>query len=174
MSNQEGPHLEPTPLRVAPPGTRMVWRKLDSRAIERGVIGPMEQDTLAHYQWEGEPRIMYFFCINCAGDEVCFDHAAYESLFPLEVGKTVTFPRRVEQWEWINRISVVTTEQLTLDFGEVDTVLISCETWGQNNPFHASNDIWYAPSVGWNVQFRYRNSRGESYSWQAVEFIPPH
>jgi len=43
-----------------------------------------------------------------------------------------------------------------------------------NNPFHARNDIWYAPSIGWNVQFRYQDSRGESYGWRAVEFIPPH
>lgn len=174
MSIPDGPELEPAPLTIAAPGTRMVWRRLDGRAIERGVIGPIEQDLLAHYQWEGEPRSMYFFCINCAGDEVCFDHAAYESLFPLQVGKSVTFPRSVEQWQWINRISVVGTERLSLAFGNVDTFVVSCETLGQNNPFHATNDIWYAPSIGWNVQFRYSNSRGESYSWQAMEFIPPH
>ena len=92
----------------------------------------------------------------------------------MEVGKSVSFRRSIEQWEWINRISVVGTERLSLDFGEVDTYLLTCETEGQNNPFHVRNDIWYAPSIGWNVQFRYRDSRGESYSWQAIEFIPPH
>jgi len=174
MSSSNGPRLEPAPLRVAPPGTRMVWRRLDGYGTESGVIGALQPDLLALYQWEGQPRSMYFFGIRCAGDEVCFDHAAYESLFPLEVGKAVSFARSVEQWEWINRITVVATERLNLEFGEVDTFLVSCETEGQNNPFHVKNDIWYAPSIGWNVQFRYRDSRGEAYSWQAVEFIPPH
>jgi len=174
MSISDGPILEPTPLRTAAPGTKMVWRRLDGYQTEQGIIGPLEPGLLAHYSWEGQPRSMYFFGIRCAGEEVTFDHAAYESLFPLEVGKSVRFARRVEQWQWLNQITVVGTERLSLDFGEVDTFLVACETEGQNNPFHVKNDIWYAPSVGWNVQFRYRDSRGEAYSWQAVEFIPPH
>jgi len=174
MPSSNSPKLDPAPLHIAPPGTKMVWRRLDGYKTEQGIIGPVESDLLAHYQWEGESSCMYFFCIRCAGDDVCFDHHAYESLFPLEVGKSVTFRRSVEQWEWINRISVVGTERLSLDFGDVDTYLLECETTGQNNPFHVKNDIWYAPSIGWNVQFQYRDSRGESYGWQAIEFIPPH
>lgn len=166
--------LEPSPLRIAPPGTRMVWRRLDGFKTERGVIGSVESDLLAHYLWEGRPSSMYFFCIGCAGEQVCFDHAAYEGLFPLEVGKSVNFRRTVGELSWTNEIAVTGTEQLDLDFGEVDTYLLACETRGLNNPFHARNDIWYAPSIGWNVQFRYQDSRGESYGWQAVEFIPPH
>jgi hypothetical protein len=165
---------DPVRLHIAPPGSKMTWRRLDGYTTERGIIGPVETDLLAHYQWEGEPCSMYFFCIRCAGDEVRFDHAAYESLFPLEVGKSVAFRRSIGQWEWINRIEVVDTERLSLDFGEVDTYVLACETRGQNNPFHVKNDIWYAPSIGWNVQFRYQDSRGESYGWQAIEFIPPH
>jgi hypothetical protein len=152
----------------------MTWRRLDGYTTERGVIGPVETDLLAHYQWQGEPCSMYFFGIRCAGDDVCFDHAAYERLFPLEVGKSVAFRRSIGQWQWINRIDVIDTERLSLDFGEVDTFVLACETQGQNNPFHVKNDIWYAPSIGWNVQFRYQDSRGESYGWQAIEFIPPH
>ncbi|NIM27305.1 MAG: hypothetical protein GTO67_01825 [Gammaproteobacteria bacterium] len=174
MPFPDGPALEPAPLRPAAPGTRMVWRRLDGYATERGVIGSVDQDLLAHYQWEGQPRSMYFFCINCAGDEVSFDHAAYQRLFPLERGKSVTFRRSVGEWDWVNRISVIGTERLSLEFGEVDAYVIASATEGQNNPFHAENEIWYAPSIGWNVQFRYRNSLGEAYSWQAVEFIPPH
>jgi hypothetical protein len=161
-------------LHIAPPGSKMTWRRLDGYTTERGVIGPVETDLLAHYQWQGEPCSMYFFGIRCAGDDVCFDHAAYERLFPLEVGKSVAFRRSIGQWQWINRIDVIDTERLSLDFGEVDTFVLACETQGQNNPFHVKNDIWYAPSIGWNVQFRYQDSRGESYGWQAIEFIPPH
>ena len=174
MPKSDSPILEPTLLRIAAPGTKMVWRRLDGYQTEQGIIGPVESDLLAHYSWEGQPRSMYFFGICCAGEDVVFDHAAYESLFPLKIGNTVSFARSVEQWRWLNRISVVGTERLSLKFGEVDTFLVACETEGQNNPFHVKNDIWYAPSIGWNVQFRYRDSRGESYSWQAVEFIPPH
>ena len=85
----------------------MTWRRLDGYTTERGVIGPVETDLLAHYEWEGEPCSMYFFCIRCAGDEVRFDHAAYEGLFPLEVGKSVEFRRSIGQWEWINRIETL-------------------------------------------------------------------
>ena len=170
----DSPHLDPAPLHIAPPGTKMIWRRLDGYATEQGTIGSMESDLLVRYQWEGEPCCMYFFGVRCAGDEVCFDHATYESLFPLEIGKSVTFRRSIEQWEWINRVSVLHTERLSLEFGEVDTYVLACETQGQNNPFHVKNNIWYAPSIGWNVQFRYRDSRGESYGWQAIEFIPPH
>lgn len=168
------PSLEPAPLRVAPPGTRMVWRRLDGRATERGVIGLMEADGLVHYLWEGRPSTMYFFCIGCAGEDVSFDHAAYQELFPLEVGKSVAFTRSVDGWEFTNHIAVTGTERLSLAFGDVDTYVLGCEARGRNNPFHARNDIWYAPSIGWNVQFRYEDSRGESYGWQAIEFLPPH
>jgi len=166
--------LEPAPLRIAQSGTRMVWRQLDGNKTERGIIGPMEPDLLAHYLWEGKPGSMYFFCIGCAGDDVQFDHAAYESLFPLEIGKSVTFQRTINQWTLTNTIAVAGAERLNLEFGKVDTYVLACETEGLNNPFHARNDIWYAPSIGWNVQFRYQDNRGESYGWQAVEFIPPH
>lgn len=174
MASPDGPRMEPSHLRVAPPGTRMTWRRLDGHGTESGVIGALDSDLLAHYVWEGRPCSMYFFGIRCAGDEVRFDRDAYLSIFPLEVGKAVSFRRSVEQWEWINTINVISTETLDLRFGAVDTFLVACETQGQNNPFHVRNDIWYAPCVGWNVQFRYRDSRGESYSWQAVEFVPPH
>lgn len=174
MSFTNSLELDPAPLRIAPPGTRMIFRRLDGYKTEQGIIGPVETDLLAHYMWEGKPCSMYFFCIRCAGDDVRFDHATYESLFPLEVGKSVSFRRSVDQWEWNNRISVVGTERLSLEFGETDTYLLECETTGLNNPFHVRNDIWYAPSIGWNVQLRYQDSRGESYSWQAIEFIPPH
>lgn len=107
-------------------------------------------------------------------DNVRFDHAAYESLFPLEVGKSVSFERTVDQWSLTNTIAVTGAERLNLDFGDVETYVLVCETQGLNNPFHARNDIWYAPSIGWNAQFRYEDSSGESYGWQAVEFIPPH
>jgi hypothetical protein len=166
--------LDPAPLHIAQTGTRMVWRQLAGSKTEQGVIGPVEPDLLVHYLWEGRSRSMYFFCIGCAGENVRFDHAAYESLFPLEVGKTVTFQRTVDQWTLTNTITVSGAERLSLDFGEVDTYVLLCETRGVNNPFHARNDIWYAPSIGWNVQFRYQESGGESYGWQAIEFIPPH
>lgn len=174
MSSPGNPELEPAPLHIAAPGTRMVWRRLDGYKIEQGVIGEVDEDLLVHFRWEGESKSMFFFCVRCAGEEVHFDHAAYKALFPLQVGKSVTFRRSVEQWQWVNRISVVGTERLSLEFGEVDTFVLMCETQGQNNPFHVRNEIWYAPSIGWNVQFRYQDSRGDSYSWQAVEFIPPH
>ena len=133
------PDLEAAPLHVARSGTRMVWRQLEGSKMERGIIGPMEPDLLAHYLWEGRPSSMYFFCIGCAGDDVEFDHAEYESLFPLEVGKSVTFPRTIEHWSWTNAIAVSGTERLRLDFGEVDTYVIVSETRGLNNPFHARN-----------------------------------
>lgn len=50
---------------------------------------------------------------------------------------------------------------------------IDSETWGLDNPFHARNRIWFAPAIGWNVQFQYQDSRGVSYAWQAIEFKPP-
>lgn len=82
--------------------------------------------------------------------------------------------RRLDGCEFTNHVAVTGTERLTLAFGDVDTYVLECEVRGRNNPFHARNHIWYAPSIGWNVQFRYENSRGESYGWQAIEFLPPH
>ena len=174
LSSADGPKLAPAPFRVAPPGTAMVWTRLDGFKTERGSIGRVEPDKLIHFVWEGEPRSMYLFGMRCLGPNTWFDHAAYERIFPLEVGKSVAFARTVSEWRWENRISVTGTERLTLAFGDVDTYVVVCETEGLNNPFHARNAIWHAPNVGWNVKFRYSDSRGQSYSWKAVKFIPPH
>ena len=100
------PDLEPASLHIARTGTRMVWRQLEGSKVERGVIGPVEPDLLTRYLWEGRPSAMYFFCIGCAGDDVQFDHAEYERLFPLEIGKSVTFQRTIEQLIWTNTIAV--------------------------------------------------------------------
>jgi len=166
------PVLPPAPFRVAPEGTVMIWTRLDGFKTERGRIGATE-GKLVHFTWEGEPRKLYLFCIRCASDGVTFDRDAYAAIFPLHTGKSVEFARRIGQWRWVNRIAVVGTERLSLPFGEVDTYVVLSETRGVNNPFHARNKIWFAPSIGWNVRFEYSDSRGVSYAWQAIQFQPP-
>ncbi len=166
------PEMPPAEFRIAPPGTTMIWTRLDGYKTERGRIGEVE-DMLVHYSWEGQPRRIYLFCIRCGSPDVVFDLAAYKAIFPLEVGKAVEFPRRIDQWHWINRIAVVDTETLRLPFGSVDAYVIQSETRGLDNPFHARNRIWFAPGIGWNVRFQYEDSRGVSYAWQAIEFKPP-
>jgi hypothetical protein len=158
--------------RIAAPGTTMTWKRLDGYKTETGRIGEVE-DMLVHYSWEGQDQRTYLFCIGCESSSTDFDLDAYKELFPLEVGKAVEFPRRIEEWHWINRITVVDTETLQLPLGEVNTYIIQSETRGLDNPFHARNRIWFAPDIGWNVQFQYQDSRGVSYAWQAVAFTPP-
>lgn len=166
------PDLAPAPFRVAPEGTVMTWTRLDGYKTERGRVGEVE-GTLVHFTWEGKPKRLYLFCIRCGSPEVRFDRAAYRAIFPLEVGKSVEFPRSIDGWNWINRITVVATERLRLAFGEVDTYVVESETRGLDNPFHARNRIWFAPRIGWNVRFDYHDSRGVSYAWQAIQFVLP-
>ena len=173
MTSPSGPKLEPAPFNVAPPGTLMSWTRLDAKATGQGRIGRAE-GKLLHYTWEGKPQRMYLFCIRCAGSDVSFDEGAYDALFPLETGKSVAFERRVGEWHWTNRIHVIDTECLKLAFGEVNTYVVLSDTHGLNNPFNARSTMWYAPSIGWNVKFEYSDSRGDAYSWQAVEFRRPH
>jgi hypothetical protein len=158
--------------RIAAPGTTMTWRRLDGYKTESGRIGEVH-DMRVHFTWEGQPRQTYLFCIGCDSPDVDFDVNAYKALFPLAVGKSVEFPRRIEQWHWVNHIEVVDTEVLELPLGTVDTFVVQSETRGLDNPFHARNRIWFAPGVGWNVQFQYQDSRGISYAWQAIEFQAP-
>ncbi len=99
--------------------------------------------------------------------------APYTAIFPLEVGKAVEFPRRIDRSHWTNCITVVDTETLRLPLDTVDAYVIQSETRGLDNPFHARNRIWFAPDIGWNVRFQYQDSRDVSYSWQAIEFKPP-
>lgn len=168
-----GPKLQPAPFKVAAPGTKMVWTRIDGDETECGRIGHAD-GKLVHYTWAGKPQYMYLFCIHCAGPEVRFNHDRYAAIFPLETGKSVTFSRRVDQWRWINRIQVIGTERLSLPFAKLDTYVVLSETKGENNPFDATNTMWYAPSIGWNVKFVYRDTRGLSYSWKAVEFQLAH
>jgi len=168
------PDLPPAEFRIAPPGTTMIWTRLDGYKTEHGRIGEAE-DMLVHYSWEDRPQQTYLFCIGCDPPYADFDLAAYKAIFPLEVevGKAVEFPRRVDQWHWTNRIAVVGTETLQLPFGAVDAFIIESETRGLDNPFHARNRVWFAPGIGWNVRFQYQDSRGVSYAWQALVFKPP-
>ena len=151
----------------------MIWTRLDGFKTERGRVGKVE-DMLVHFTWEGEQKRLYLFCIRCASPQAHFDRQAYQRIFPLEVGKSVEFPRRIDRWNWVNRIAVVATERLRLPFGEVDTYVVLSETRGLDNPFHARNRIWFAPSIGWSVRFDYNDSRGVSYAWQAIQFIAPN
>jgi len=164
--------MPPAEFRVAPPGTTMTWKRLDGYKTEHGRIGEAD-GMLVHFSWEGRQQQTYLFCIGCEASNADFDLEAYKELFPLEIGKAVEFSRRMEQWHWINRIAVVGTEMLQLPLGAVNTYVIQSETRGLDNPFHARNRIWFAPDIGWNVQFQYQDSRGVSYAWQAVEFKPP-
>ena len=158
------------PFRVLPEGTFMVWENLDTGEKVQGVVG-RTHGLIVSWIWEGRSFSSFaHICMDCVAAGVPPDGGVLGQLFPLQVGKAVTFTRRLAGEAWRDRIEVLTTEQVTVPAGTFDTYVLLRVSEQVRGDWRAEQRTWYAPELGWVVKFEGYNNKGGGERWQAVNF----
>jgi hypothetical protein len=166
----QAPPLEPAPFRALPEGTFMVWENMDSGKKVQGVVG-RTQGLIVSWIWEGRSFSSFaHICMDCVAAGVPPDGGVLAQLFPLQVGKAVSFTRRWAGQAWRDRIEVVATERVTVPAGTFDTFVLLRVSEQVNNDWRAEQRTWYAPELGWVVKFEGYNNTGAGERWRAVSF----
>lgn len=171
MAAQAGaPDAEPAPFTALPEGTAMVWENMDTGKKVEGVVG-RTRGLIVSWVWEG--RTFYSFahiCMDCVAAGVPPDGGVLGQLFPLQVGKAVSFTRRWAGQAWHDRIEVLDREAVTVPAGTFDTFVLLRVSEQADSDWRAEQRTWYAPELGWVVKFEGYNNKGTGERWQAVSF----
>jgi len=158
------------PPKVAASGTKMSWKNLQTGEIENGVIGSSSGDKV-NWRWEGKIRSGVLLCFYCGGENIEYDEEAQSALWPLAVGKKVSFERNRERRRyWRNDTEVVAREVLKLEFGDVDTFKVEMKSNSTSGSWTGKQTAWYAPKIGWTVKFISTDNEGANHRWEAVSF----
>ena len=162
------PQLEPAEFKPATPGTRISATNSDGESWSYTIGESTEFVVSSGGDFRG-PQPTVLFCWKCVNEKVQWKK--YAKIWPLEVSKSVKF-NRVGNKKRPNKISVVGTETLELDFGSVDTYVVegtSSSPGGWKGKFTS----WYAPSIGWVVKREWSDSNGGKGAWHVVEVKQP-
>ena len=153
-----GPRLAPSDYELAEAGTVFVWRDLDTGDIRRErVVEPVGRLMISSW---GDRRSFAYVPDPWADNENT-DPADIEPLFPLEVGKKVTFYRQPALGRTFDTVEVVRTETLSLPIGEVDTYVIETTSKLVSGSWVGTATVWYAPSVRWQVRWIITDTAGD-------------
>lgn len=125
---------------------------------------------------EGERITHVPFCYRCGHprDEP-IEIERYRALWPLEVGKSVTFQRRRTRdgAVWVHAVSVTGTETVDTEFGPVETFVIEETVTGAGgNRWQAARTQWFSPQLGWNVRSEWQAPDGTG-SWKIAAIALP-
>jgi hypothetical protein len=162
--------LEPAPFKALPEGTVMVWENMDTGKKVQGVVG-RTRGLIVSWIWEGRSFASFaHICMDCVAAGVPPDGGVLGQLFPLQVGKAVSFTRRWAGEAWRDRIEVLGTERVTVPAGTFDTFVLLRVSEQVNSEWRAEQRTWYAPELGWVVKFEGYNNKGAGERWQAVSF----
>ena len=162
--------LEPAPFKSLPEGTFMVWENLDTGKRVQGIVG-RTHGLIVSWIWEGRNFSSFaHICMDCVAAGVPPDGGLLGQLFPLQVGKAVTFTRRWAGEAWHDRIEVQGTERITVPAGTFDTFVLLRVSEQVGGAWRAEQRVWYAPKLGWVVKFEGYNNQGAGERWQAVNF----
>lgn len=170
LATAEAPTLEPAAFKALPEGTFMVWENMDSGKQVQGVVGRTD-GLIVSWIWEGRSFSSFaHICMDCVAAGVPPDGGVLGQLFPLQVGKAVSFTRRWAGEAWRDRIEVSGTERVTVPAGTFDTFVLLRVSEQVNSDWRAEQRTWYAPDLGWVVKFEGYNNKGAGERWQAVSF----
>jgi len=162
--------LSPAPFKALPEGTRMVWENIDSGKRVEGIVG-RTNGMIVSWIWEGRSFSSFaHICMDCVAAGVTPDGGVLGQLFPLQVGKAVSFVRRWAGGAWRDRIEVQGTERVVVPAGTFDTYVLLRRSEQIDSDWRAEQRSWYAPELGWVVKFEGYNSRGAGERWQAINF----
>lgn len=167
LSAQAEPDLPPAEFTPAPAGTEQVWRNIASGETGNSVIGSVNGYKV-HWDFEGQERNGMFFCYHCTGRAPASEDD-YAELWPLEVGKSVSFYRRRSDRSWKTTITVTGTETLELEnLGAIDVYVVEYKSNAVGRSWKGQAVTYYAPSLGWNVRFHLTDSEGVDNAWELI------
>lgn len=170
--------MEPAPLAYAAPGTKISYsRKGVNRGNRSSVnrsIEILETETARgrYKRPDGSTGSIYPGCFACGGDRQ-IEEDKYAALWPLEVGKEVTFLR----WRAAGSKSQITiivsgTETVTTPAGTFDTYVLTGKIKNiEGNRWSASVTDWWAPSVGWIVKKQTKETDGDFSKLEVTEIV---
>lgn len=163
------PSLPPSNYELADPGTVFVWRDLNTGKTHDEIV---QEKVGRMLQANFKGRRSFAYVPDPWADNENTKEADIEPLFPLEVGKTVSFYRQPRAGRTFDTVKVVRTETLTLPFGAVDTYVIET-TSKATTGWVGRSTIWYAPSLRWQVQWLITDNKGDNRRRQLVEVKQP-
>ncbi|MFD0388731.1 DUF3108 domain-containing protein [Tistrella bauzanensis] len=101
------------------------------------------------------------FCYSCARNVIDMD--AYAALWPLEVGKSVSFRRKRADGnrEWAHVITVTGTESVTVGAGTFDTFVVEEVATSIGGSWRSTSHFWWAPAVNYMVKQEIEESSGQ-------------
>jgi uncharacterized lipoprotein len=124
-------------------------------------------------EWVG----LFFTPTNRAQE---FDRAAAESIWPLEIGKSVSFKitgtgASGSLGAWQETITVVRQEDLTTEAGQFRTMVVETREQSLTGPFQAVATRWYSPDIGFVVKYRrvIEQGSGNESAWTASRIMRP-
>jgi hypothetical protein len=153
-----------------PAGTVLIFRDLNSgQMLEEHVAAP----TGRLYQSYIGPHHSFYYVPDPWADNENTDVADMAPLFPLQVGKKVTFNRHPRAGKVIDTADVVRAETLQLMLGPVDTFVVDTDSRGIDNNWSGSGTVWYAPALHCVVQIEFKDVDGVDKRRQLVEIRKP-
>jgi hypothetical protein len=90
------------------------------------------------------------------------DPAAIDALWPLAVGKQVSWRSQRQQFEWQHRLRVARRETVTVPAGAFETWVIEHDEKGLTHDHHTVDECYYAPELGFAVKKTQRLLAGKS------------
>lgn len=138
--------------------------KRDGNTTEKATVKKMDGVSVL-VESRGEERDYVGFTVSLGKEQAetmgGTDRAKVASLFPLKVGKKVSFSHsgvhpRFGAWTNSDNAEVVTIETVKVPAGTFETFVIRTDMgnanwWGQNT-------CWYAPEVGYCVKAKWRSA----------------
>ncbi|HEX6120547.1 MAG TPA: hypothetical protein VFZ03_13945 [Dongiaceae bacterium] len=162
--------MAPSNYELADAGTVFVWRDLDTGEIKEEYVkehhGRLMDSNFGS-------RRSFAYVPDPWADNENTNEADIEPLFPLQVGKKVTFYRQPRNGRTFDTVEVVRTETLTLPFGAIDTYVIETTSKAMVGDWVGKATVWYAPSLRWQVQWQIEDNARDHRRRQVIEVKQP-
>jgi hypothetical protein len=96
------------------------------------------------------------------------DKAAAEAIWPLEIGKTVTFMEQSGEDAWCHTIDILRPESITVPAGTFDTIVITERIESLRSAqgkLDVTRTYWYAPTVHWPIKRELKQASGPPFAF---------
>ncbi len=164
----DGPELAPAAFGPPNPGSIVMGRREDGTLEKTRVVGI--DGFAVTVERAGERITRVPFCHACGHPrEEPIEMARYEALWPLEVGKSVTFQRRRDRdgTIWVHTVEVTGTETIETELGPLATYVVRQEVRGTGRDRgRGTRTQWYAPQLDWPVRSEWSAPDGGAASWE--------
>jgi hypothetical protein len=164
------PDLPPSNYELAAPGTVFVWRDLNSGKTTDELVG---QPSGRMMDAQFGTRRSFGYAPNPWADNENTKAADVEPLYPLEVGKSVSYFRQPPAGRTKDIVTVMRTETLALPFGTVDTYVVETRSELVSGGWVGTATVWYAPAVRWQVQWEITDTAGDNRRRHVIEIRQP-